>query len=383
MLRTITIGVWAVALTLIAPSVAFSETASEPALSIKPEPSVYDQIWKNFTLYEDKEDPVIQSLKFTGRFQVDYAFVDAKQGQHDELNIRRFRLGAKATLFQHFTLHAEVDLNPQETNPLYQKITDCYVAWSESEVFVVMVGKQSAGFTLEGMTSSKELLTIDRSNLANNLWFPEEYFPGVTVSGKPGQWIYKAGIFSAGKANPEFGNFDGSIFALVTLGYDFAQDLGVKGAVLTINYVYNDPDPDNSVSRQLEQVCSINFNLNTESWGLLLDLSGGDGYGKQSDLWGVVVMPYHNFTDKIQGVVRYTYVTSDMANGVRLARYDSQLVSGKGDEYQEIYLGVNYYIYKHKLKVQTGVQYATMHDRAADGGKYSGFGLTVGLRIAW
>ena len=43
------------------------------------------------------------------------------------------------------------------------------------------VGKQSLPFTQEGATSSKELITIDRSNLANNIWFSQEYMPGVSV----------------------------------------------------------------------------------------------------------------------------------------------------------------------------------------------------------
>lgn len=382
-LKILALGMGAAALSVNVPVGVAAVTAAESVAAVKPETSGYDRVWNYAELYKNEENPVIQSLKFTGRFQLDYAHVDADQGGHDEWNIRRFRLGAKATLFKDFTVHGEVDLNPQESYPLYQKLTDCYLAWSRSKDFVVAVGKQSAGFTMDGMTSSKKLLAIDRGNLANNLWFPEEYIPGVTVSGKPGPWVYQAGIYSAGSANREFGHFNGSAFGLLTAGYDFAKALNVKEAVLAVNYVYNDPDPNNTISRQLEQIGSINFNLNAGKWGVRTDLSGGKGYGKQSDLWGAMVMPYYNFTDKLQGVLRYTYLASDKVNGVRLARYDSQVVSGKGDEYNEIYLGVNYYFYKHKLKLQTGVQYATMRDRANDGGKYGGFGLTTGLRISW
>jgi phosphate-selective porin OprO/OprP len=51
--------------------------------------------------------------------------------------------------------------------------------------------------------------------------------------------------------------------------------------------------------------------------------------------------------------------------------------------YKEWYLGANYYFYGHKLKLQTGVQFADMDDRAADGGAYSGTSWTIGLRIGW
>ena len=51
---------------------------------------------------------------------------------------------------------------------------------------MITVGKHSVPFTQEGATSSRELLTIDRSNLANNIWFGQEYMPGVSVSGRRG-----------------------------------------------------------------------------------------------------------------------------------------------------------------------------------------------------
>ena len=56
---------------------------------------------------------------------------------------------------------------------------------------------------------------------------------------------------------------------------------------------------------------------------------------------------------------------------------------GRGDEYKELYLGANYYFYGHRLKLQTGVQFADMNDRANDGGAYSGVAWTTGLRVGW
>ena len=76
-------------------------------------------------------------------------------------------------------------------------------------------------------------------------------------------------------------------------------------------------------------------------------------------------------------------VQSDDANGVRFARYESELVDGRGDDSREMYLGLNYYLYGHKLKVQSGLQYADMDDRARDGGGYNGWAWTTGFRISW
>src|SRR5688572_1577832 len=131
-------------------------------------PSTYDKIWANVTdWYDDKSNPVVQRVVFTGRFQHDFAVVDADQGEHEESNIRRVRFGPRITMFRDYLVHTEVEVNPQEREPFYLRITDAYVSWQKYPKAVIQVGKQGVPFTQEGATSSRELITIDRSNLAN------------------------------------------------------------------------------------------------------------------------------------------------------------------------------------------------------------------------
>lgn len=345
--------------------------------------STYDKIWKFAEWYDDDSNPVVQRILFSGRYQHEYAAIDADEGDLGEWNVRRMRLGPRITLFRTFTLHAEVELNPQEADPLYVRFTDFYAQWSPHGRFALTVGKQGVSFTMDGATSSKELLAIDRSNLSNNIWFPQEYMPGVSVSGRRAPWTYRGGVFSAGDANREFGEFNGGLFTLGALGYDFARPLGMKEALLTGSYVYQHPDSDNTFTRQLEHIVSVNFKVDATRWGARSDLSAAAGYLGQSDLWGLMAMPFFNITSKLQFVGRYTLVKSDDPNGVRLATYESRVVPGRGDRYDELYLGGNYYFYGHKLKLQSGVQIADMNDRAADGGAYSGVSWTTGLRVSW
>lgn len=345
--------------------------------------SVYDEIWRYSKWYRNDENPFIQSLDFTGRFQAEYNYTDADEGRNDEWNVRRMRLGVKAKLFETVTVHGEADFNPQEADPFYRKLTDAYIAWSRDKTFKATVGKHGALFTLDGATSSKELITMDRNNVANNFWFPDEYIPGVSASGKVDQWTYFAGVFSSGDKTDEFGKFDGGMFYLGSLGHDFAKDLGVKQGQLTASYVYQDEDPLNTFTRSLEHVGSLNFSLNAGRWGVRTDLVAAQGYGKQSDMWGAVVMPFINITPKFQAVTRYTHIQSDDPAGVRLALYENQVVSGRGDQYDEVYMGLNYYFYGHKLKLQTGVQYAQMKDELHEGGDYDGWSWTTGLRASW
>jgi phosphate-selective porin OprO/OprP len=94
-------------------------------------------------------------------------------------------------------------------------------------------------------------------------------------------------------------------------------------------------------------------------------------------------MPYLNLSKELQIVTRYTYLDSDDPNGIRFARYEREVAAGRGDEYSEIYIGVNFFLYGHKLKLQSGLQYADMADRAADGGVYTGLSWTTGFRLSW
>jgi phosphate-selective porin OprO/OprP len=346
-------------------------------------PSIYDKIWKFAQWYENGSNPVVQRVLFTGRYQHDYAGIDADEGGLGEWNVRRMRLGPRLTLFRTFTLHGEVELNPQEADPLYVRFTDLYVQWSNSGRFALTIGKHGVPFTMDGSTSSKDLITIDRSNASNNIWFPQEYVPGVSASGRLAPWVYRAGVYSSGEANREFGTFDGGVFTLGVVGYDFAKSLGVKEALLAGQYVYQNPDPDNTFTRPLEHIVSLNFRFEANRWGLRSDVSAASGYFNQSDLWALTTMPFVNVTDKLQFVGRYTFIESDQPNGVLLATYESRVVRGRGDMYNELYGGANYYFYGHKLKLQSGVQFADMNDRANDGGAYSGVSWTTGLRIGW
>ncbi|HUP40240.1 MAG TPA: porin, partial [Vicinamibacterales bacterium] len=280
-----------------------------------------------------------------------------------------------------------VELDPQRdksrNEPFYVRFTDLYVAWTKSPRLVLTVGKQSAPFTLDGAISSRELLTIDRSNLANNIWFPQEYLPGVSISGRRATWVYRAAVYSSGAANKELGEFSGGTASLGVIGYDFAPKLQAKEALLTGNYVYQRADRDNTFTRQLEHIGSINFRFEKTKWGARADLSKAAGYLGQSDMWAFQAMPFFNLTSKLQAVARYTFIESDAPNGIRLATYESRVVPGRGDEYKELYLGANYYFYGHRLKLQTGVQFGDMLDRAGDGGAYSGIAWTTGLRVGW
>jgi len=345
--------------------------------------SSFDKVWSYATLYDNKNNRFIQKFDLKGRLQIDSAWFDADQGEFDDILWRRFRFGFKTIFFQDWVLHIEGDWDLNKSlGETYNRLTDAYIGWHPGKNWDLKILKQSAGFTLDGATSSKKLLTLQRNNLTNNLWFTAEYFTGATITGTAAKrWNYKAGIFSSDGSN-ELSHFEAAYFTLLSLGYNFAGDLELDDATIRVDYVYNQEDEDAN-TRDFSQILSLVTKLEQGDWGLWADFSAGRGYASQSDLWGVALMPFYDITQHIQLVLRYTYLKSDDNNGVRLGRYENEIVKGRGDEYNEIYGGLNVFFYGHKLKWQTGLQYSTMKDAADDGGDYKGWGLTTGLRVSW
>ena len=357
---------------------------AQVAAAGKQDVSIYDKIWSHATLYENADNRYLQKFALSGRIQPEAAWFEADQGDFaDEFLWRRFRFGFKANLLQKWVLHIEgdFDLNDSFGN-WYSRLTDAYIGWSPADNLDFKMLKQSVGFTLDGATSSKSLLTMQRNDLTNNLWFTGEYFTGISAKGTlDEQWSYKAGVFSSDD-HDELSGFEASYFTLLSVGYQITESKKLDSGLIRVDYVYNEEDA-NSGTRDFSQVLSLVTQWKAGSWGLWTDLSGGHGYAGQSDVWGLVLMPFYDFSPRLQTVLRYTFVTSGNENGLRLPRYAGTIVDGRGNDYNEIYLGFNVFFYGHKFKWQTGLEYSVMKDAANDAGEYRGYGLNTGLRFYW
>ena len=365
-------------LTLAAATAIAGNTAVAPAKSVVPVQDDWcKSLWEVPVLY--KGDGFFKEVRLIGRFHGDVYSIDSDQGHESDWEIRRLRIGAVVKLAGHLELKGEVQFDPQNDNPAYAGLTEVYIAYKPNDAFNLKVGKIATYFTHDGWISSNNLQTLERNNLSNNFWFPAKYFSGVAVSGKVDSWLYNVGVHSSDQ-NKEFGDFNASWFGTASLGYNFGKALGVKSAILRADFMYQDVDPAAINTRSFEQVGSLNFALDNEKWGISTDLTGGIGSGKQSDGWGFMVQPWYKITEKLEAVGRYTHLESNDPDGLRFGRYENRVVSGRGDEYDEFYAGLNYYICGHKLKLMTGLEYAEM-DGGEGGGDYEGWTWTSGLRL--
>jgi phosphate-selective porin OprO/OprP len=343
--------------------------------------SSYDEIWDKVVLYENKDSSVIQKFTLTGRLQADYHSFenDVDGSSDDDSQWRRFRFGFKAGLFGGVTLHSEANMNLNQPEPLYRNLTDTYLSWSTDTGIKIKVGKQSAPFTLHGSTSSKKLYTLERGKIARNIWFTNEYFTGASLSGSHENWDYLAGIYSSDEG-PEFDEaFDYGTFGLFSIGYNFEESEYFDNFLLRFDLMMQEKDALNQTPEH-KNAFSIVTKLKKGKLNFWGDLSFSNGYGSQSDVWGTQLMPFYDFTDKIQGVFSYTYVESKDALDVDVTRYERDL-AGRGDEMKEYFFGVNYFFYGHKLKWQNAIQYSEMDNLGTK--VYEGWGYTSGLRISW
>lgn len=319
----------------------------------------------------------------TGRLHYDFVGLDTNLGEDSDAEFRRLRTGFLAGFGGDWELKGEVEWDADEADPLYDGLTEAWLAWHPGDGWTIKAGKQTAFFTLEGSTSSNELLTTERSNVSNNLWFPVLFIPGVSAAWKEGGRLLYAGVFSGGSRSPEFGDFDGSAFGILRAEQSISDRFDWDEAVVGFHAVFQDPDPDNTFTRPNQRVFSLNFRGREGPWHLQGDLARSAGYGDQPDLTGLVLMPAFDIDASWQLVARATAIASDGPGGIRPGRYESRITSERGDRFGEIYLGVNRYFNGHKMKWQAGLSRFELENLADGSGGYEGWNFSSGIRISW
>ncbi len=105
------------------------------------------------------------------------------------------------------------------------------------------------------------------------------------------------------------------------------------------------------------------------------------GLGERSNAVGLMLMPTFDITRKLQIVGRYELASSDKNRGLSGQRRYENLApgAGPGNLYNAAYLGLNYYIHGHKLKLMAGMEYANM--RGPRG--FEGVTYLAGVRVFW
>lgn len=203
------------------------------------------------------------------------------------------------------------------------------------------------------------------------------------MNGEIHRFIYTAAVY-AGDDQREFTAFDAGVVYQAGLGYNLKEITGWDKAIVKLDYQYSDDAANAGGGASFEHSMSLNSTWEKGRFLMYTDLLGGTGRGNQGDVIGFHVIPAYFLTEDLQVVFRYQYAHGDN-DGIRLQSRYERLASdltdgGRGEDYHAAYLGLNYYLYSHKLKVMAGVEYHNM-DGGGDGGDFDGWTGLVGVRM--
>lgn len=338
-------------------------------------------------LYKNSDNQFIQEVGIEGRLQWQTAYIDVDGvGGVDDTETftewRRARLGTKIKFLNYFTAKYQVNLvsdgrpSGSDLDWGYDSIDEAYLNFNlgkalDTEYFdSLTVGYGRYKYTLgyESTTSSKKLLTVERSALANKVYGSARP-TGLKLNAKKEDWQFGAAFYSSsihGEDDEEFSGWqDGEIFWFHA---DYAaNDNWTYGFDISYNNADTEDGDDSQVAHKW--ATSVNAQYVNGRYGVNGDLIFGDNLDsskpdREGSFYGAMVMPYYWIMEKeLQVVGQVEYMASSEDEGVRFnSRYgrrdhEAPVKSGRGDKHMSYYAGLNYYLCGHNAKLQAGVEY--------------------------
>ena len=352
-------------------------------------PGIYNRIWGAADLYDNADNTVIQSFSLIGRYHGQYWSVHGDDASDSDWENRRMIIGFSSGWYRDFKLQAQMFIGTGD-DPLYNGLYEAFVQWSPTNSdYSLSVGRLDYLFTgLERSTSSKRINAIERGLLVNQL-MPGEVV-GAHLRGKQAGFSWHSGVFSRG-IREEFDDFDSG--AAAVLGASIDAPLWLEDGSLQLDYLYNPGDSDDGADdnafKAYRHTVSLWHRGQSGRWGMGTDLTYARALEDGGHVVGLTLEPTLKLLDGVTGnndplqlAVRYQYARSNTDNGLKLQkRYEGEVTSGRGDHYQALYAGLNYFLYDHKFKFMLGGEYARMKDAADDGGEYSGWTWFGAVRL--
>ncbi|MBM4228295.1 MAG: hypothetical protein FJ164_11185 [Gammaproteobacteria bacterium] len=311
-------------------------------------------------VYANDANPVIQEAWLLGRYHGQWHWADGSAGEDDDYEGRRYRMGGQARLFQRLTVHAQM-VSGSDFEPFYNGFTELWAAWRFNDALILTVGQQKHRFTHDRNVSSRYINYLERSMLTN--LFGADYTPAVTLSGRTPRWSWCGGVFSnkTGRDMEDaFTNPDSGYSVLGTVTHDLTERLGTDGAFLNFSFVHSDANEKATNLNRFDQGLASALILTEGPLSLVTEVTTGMG-GDDGAAYGLNLQPGIFLTRRIQVVARYQVAGSDEERGLfAQRRYEREAGLTSGDLYQAGYAGLNFHFFEHRIKLLTGIEYATL-----------------------
>ena len=340
---------------------------TQPASSGRPaaEPSLKERFENLGLVYQDKQAKGLQELWVLGRYHGHYHDTSGVGRSESAFESRRVRLGFQARMYDHLTIHAQA-ISGSDFEPAYNGFTELWARWEFDPALQLTVGQQKHRFTHDRNVSSRYMSFMERSMFTNMMGL--DYTPAVTLSGRIGKLDYYAGIFSnlAERDMWEaFTDLHSGSSGLAAFTYDLGHLGGADAAAFYGSYLHSHAQGNATNLTRFDDAVSGALILTEGPMALVTEVTAGFG-GAKGDAIALNLQPSLFLTDKLELVSRYQLASASMTGGLRSQRrYESVAGLPNGEHYQATYLGLNYYVAGHRLKLLTGMEHARMNNRDA------------------
>ena len=339
--------------------------------------STFEDLWDIPHLYSNPDSFWLNDLKLVGRAQWQMADVSSDLPDYSTDEIRRMRLGSEAKILGgDYKLKAEFNIDHGSGDDHYAE--EVYIQYGGDALpFKVTLGLQKPKWSYEWSTSSRKILTFERSQIVNQL--APKKTAGLNISGSIDAYDYSLGVYRgdtihSSKGGSIFGDADAAgEFVLGSIGQEYETSM-FESAAWRLDWLHN-TDADSNAAKPYENSFSLNHSAKQGAWGLHTDLIYAQGDAGNDDKAAIVILPTYDISDQLQLVARYTLADGDGLKPNK--RYEAKSGAQNGDGYQSIYMGLNYYLNDHKLKLMGGIEYSDM-----DGGNdFDGYTIFSGVRF--
>lgn len=340
---------------------------TQPAGSGRPaaEPSLKERFEDLGLVYQDKQAKGLQELWVLGRYHGHYHDTSGVDRSESAFESRRVRLGFQARMYDHLTLHAQA-ISGSDFEPAYNGFTELWARWEFDPALQLTVGQQKHRFTHDRNVSSRYMSFMERSMFTNMMGL--DYTPAVTLSGRVGKADYYAGVFSNLAERDMWDSFTelhSGWSALAALTYDLGHLGGADSAAFYGSLLHSEAKADATNLTRFDDAASAALIVTEGPVAIVTEVTAGFG-GSKGDAIGLNLQPSVFLTDKLELVSRYQLASASMTGGLRSQRrYESVAGLPNGEHYQATYLGLNYYVAGHRLKLLTGVEHARMNNQDA------------------
>ena len=343
-------------------------------------------------LYDNDNNPWIQSFEVGGRFHYQAAYIEGTDINGRDFNdkydeYRRLRLETKTDFLRFFTAEVNVNLVSDDRfrEGLFTDLEWGYDRFDEASIefdvdeaigtagpldgIKLKYGRMKLKMSEEVHMSSNEIYTIERSSIGEKLGGALSRPTGATLELDKGDWELVMGVFSAEDDADFIGGWNDGRFYYGSLGWQATDEFKLQ-----LDYSQNDLDDKALVDDALGYgwAAALSAVYEKKEWGVVAEAIYGDNGGanglitrRAGDFHAFVVMPwYWIIEDKLQAVVQYQYASSPESQGLQLpvryvrAEHEDPAVdvdNGRGNEHHYLYAGLNYHLCRDRIKLMGGV----------------------------